>query len=80
MCPIICNSNGLEVMVAGASEDTGLAKERRRLAFPAEEVADKPGRRVIQTFKPLSAPKRVGVDIITASSLASRALFTATSL
>ena len=25
---LICNGTGLEVMVAGASEDTGLAKER----------------------------------------------------
>ena len=34
----ISNSTGLEVMVAGAGEDTGLAQERRRLAVPAEEV------------------------------------------
>ena len=33
-----------------------------------------------RTFNPLSAPRRACVDIITASSLASRALFTATSL
>jgi hypothetical protein len=36
----ICNSTCLEVMIAGASEDTGLAKERRSLAVPAEKVAD----------------------------------------
>ena len=34
----ICNSTCLEVMVAGAGEDIGLAQERRRLAVPAEEV------------------------------------------
>lgn len=37
---VICNGTYLEGMVAGASEDTGLADERSRLAFPSEKVAD----------------------------------------
>ena len=35
-------------MVAGASEDTGPAQERRRLAFPAKEVADQRDERVFK--------------------------------
>ena len=43
-----CNSSGLESMVAGTSEDTGLAKERRRLAVQAEEVADERDEMVLE--------------------------------
>ena len=67
---LICNNSGLEVMVAGASEDTGFAKERRRLAVPTEEVADERDEMVLENlqFKPLPAPRRACIDIITASS------------
>ena len=51
MCSIICNSNGLEVMVAGASEDTGLAKERRPPAFPAEGIADERDEMVLKNLQ-----------------------------
>ena len=47
----ICNSNGLKVMIAGASEDPGLAKERRRLAFRAEEVADEFDEMVLENLQ-----------------------------
>ena len=38
-------------MVAGASEDTGLAKERRRLTFPAEEIADERDEVVLESLQ-----------------------------
>ena len=37
-------------MVAGASEDTGFAKERRRLAVPTEEVADERDEMVLENL------------------------------
>jgi hypothetical protein len=40
-----------EVMVAGAGQDTGRAKERRRLAFPAEEVADERDEMVLENLE-----------------------------
>ena len=50
-CHFKCNSTGLEVMVAGASEDTGLARERRRLAVPAEEVAGERDEMVLENVQ-----------------------------
>jgi hypothetical protein len=41
-------------MVVGTSEDTGLARERqcsRRLAFPAEEIADQRNEIVIKNLE-----------------------------
>ena len=38
-------------MVAGAGEDTGLAKARRRLAVPAEEVADERDEMVLENLQ-----------------------------
>jgi hypothetical protein len=65
-------------MVAGACEDTGLAKERRRLAVLAEEVADDRDEIVFENLEAIFGPSCV--DIITANSLASRILYMATRL
>ena len=43
----VCNS----LPLAGASGDTGLAYERRRLAFPAEEVADERDEMVLENLQ-----------------------------